>query len=309
MIVVDLLHIEGGWFMAGLKLKSQAGVEQGIRWGYALGWPREYLTLDDDQIMAKLLFLRKYNFKSTHISMQELDKVSDAKRDGIFAFLADNDLDLVPGVGFKWLSATDDEAKAATEKQLDLLSKYAPLLRNRICHAGLAAGHRFENVQKVEETMGLISERMAPLAEGCAQIGVPMCVENHGDYYVSDLVKLCQITPHVYIFLDTGNTYLLGEKPLPAFYEAAPYTIGTHFKDQRVRPRPDTNPLNFEVGNSDLGGGMVPLRECWDILRKYAPDPGNLTMLIEMFPPPGMDPIEALENSIAFIRSLDGSNL
>ena len=147
------------------------------------------------------------------------------------------------------------------------------------------------------------------MAEGCAQIGTPLCAENHGDYYVSDLVKLCQMTPHLYIFLDTGNTYLLGEKPLPAFMEAAPYTVGTHFKDQRVRPVPDASPLCFEVGNSDLGGGMVPLKECWDILRQHAPDPQNLTMMFEMFPPPGMDPLTCLEKSISFVKSLEGCNL
>ena len=116
----------------------------------------------------------------------------------------------------------------------------------------------------------------------------------------------------MYLFLDTGNTYLLGEKPLPAFYEAAPYTVGSHFKDQRVKPVPNPEAgrsLYFEVGNSDLGGGNVMLRECWDILRKHAPFPNHLTMLFEMFPPPGMDVMTCLENSIAFVKSLEGVNL
>jgi sugar phosphate isomerase/epimerase len=126
---------------------------------------------------------------------------------------------------------------------------------------------------------------------------------------VSDIVKLCQTTPHFYLFLDTGNTYLLGEKPLSAFYEAAPYTIGTHFKDQRVRPVPNASPLHFEVGNSDLGGGDVPLRECWEILRKYSPAPDHLTMMFEMFPPPGMEIMDCLHNSINFVKSFEGCNL
>ena len=302
--------------MAGLKLKSRAGVREGVRWGYALGWYREFLTpgegetvaQGESETMARLKFLTRYNFKSTHISMRELEQMDDAQKDAIFAYLAENDLDLMPGVGFDYLNATGDEAKAETERNVRLVEKYAPLLRNRICHTGLNAGHRFDG-RSVDLTLDALSTRMAALAEGCAQTGTPLCVENHGDYYVSDLVKLCQTTPHLYIFLDTGNTYLLGEKPLPAFYEAAPYTVGTHFKDQRVQPKPHASPLNFEVGNSDLGGGMVPLRECWDILRKFAPDPENLTMLFEMFPPPGMDPVTCLKKSIAFVKSLDGVNL
>jgi sugar phosphate isomerase/epimerase len=300
--------------MPALKLKSLANVKEGVRWGYALGWYREFGGYDEDEYLSKLKFLLKYNFKSTYIPINELDKMDERRKDAIFGFLAANDLDLMPILGFNYVGASADNssaetAKKETERQLNLLGKYAPLLRNRICHTGLNAGHRFDGARPVEETLDLISRGIGELAEGCAQIGTPLCAENHGDYYVSDLVKLCQITPHMYIFLDTGNTYLLGEKPLPAFYEAAPYTIGSHFKDQRVRPRPEASPLNFEVGNSDIGGGMVPLRECWDILRKYAPDPDNLTMMFEMFAPPGMDPVTSLENSIKFVRSLEGSTL
>jgi hypothetical protein len=72
---------------------------------------------------------------------------------------------------------------------------------------------------------------------------------------------------------------------------------------------PRANPLHFEVGNSDLGGGMVPLRECWEILRKFAPAPDHLTMMFEMFPPPGMDVMTCLDKSIAFVKSLEGSTL
>jgi len=295
--------------MATLKLKSRAGVKDGIRWGYALGWYGEFGVTDDNDTMAKLKFLTKYNFKNTHIFIDQLDKKEDAEKDAIFAHLAEHDMDLMPIVGFNYMDVSEDEAKKETDRQVKLLDKYAPLLRNRICHTGLSASDRFRNQKPLAEILDTLSDRIGPLAEGCAQVGTPLCTENHGDYYVSDIVKLCQLTPHLYIFLDTGNTYLLGEKPIPAYYEAAPYTIGGHFKDQRVQPQPQAYPLNFEVGNSDIGGGNAHLRECWDILRKHAPVPENLTMMFEMFPPPGMDPITCLENSIAFVKSLEGSTL
>ena len=295
--------------MAQMKLNSCAGVKEGIRWGYALGWYGEFLQSDEDEHLAKLKFLTEFNFKCTHIGLKEADKFSDAKKDAVFGYLAEHDLDLMPSVGFNYLKSSGDEAKRETETQLKLLEKYAPLLRNRICHTGLSAGNRFESGMPAERVIDIISDRIGALAEGCAQIGTPLCAENHGDYYVSDIVNLCRITPHMYLFLDTGNTYLLGEKPLPAFYEAAPYTVGSHFKDQRVRPVPNANPLHFEVGNSDIGGGDAMLRECWDILRKHAPLPNHLTMLFEMFPPPGMDVMTCLEKSINFVKSLEGANL
>jgi sugar phosphate isomerase/epimerase len=115
-----------------------------------------------------------------------------------------------------------------------------------------------------------------------------MCIEDHGDFYCSDLVKLCKQTPHLYIFLDTGNTYLIGEQPIPAFEAAAPYTIGTHFKDHTVRPNPDI--LHFEVSCCALGDGDVPLRECYKILMEKAPHPEKLAMMFEMFPAKGQEP-------------------
>jgi sugar phosphate isomerase/epimerase len=152
-------------------------------------------------------------------------------------------------------------------------------------------------------------ERLAtvlpPLAEGCHRLGLPFGIENHGDYYCSDLVGLCEQVPHLGIFLDTGNTYLIGEAPLPAFRAAAPYVVGAHFKDHHVRPCPDARPLHFEVAPAVLGEGDVGLRECYEILLREAPRPHDLVMEMELIPPQGMPPLEAFERSLAFVRSLE----
>jgi len=157
--------------------------------------------------------------------------------------------------------------------------------------------------------MDRLADVLAPAAAYCKEIGIPFGIENHGDYYCSDLVGLCERTPHLGIFLDTGNTYLIGEAPLPAFRAAAPYVIGTHFKDHHVRPVPDGRPLHFEVGASVIGEGDVPLRECYRLLMEQAPDPQNLAMQIELIMPSfsGNDPVDALEKSLAFIRSLEAA--
>ena len=144
----------------------------------------------------------------------------------------------------------------------------------------------------------------APLADACRELGAPLGIENHGDYYCSDLVSLCERTPHMHLFLDVGNTFLIGEQPIPAFEAAAPYTIGTHFKDHRVCPRLDARPLHFEIAGSALGDGDVPLRECFGLLLSEAPDPNRLVMEIEMIRPDDLDPLECLERSLRFIRSL-----
>jgi sugar phosphate isomerase/epimerase len=145
---------------------------------------------------------------------------------------------------------------------------------------------------------------MAPLAKACKDMGRPLGIENHGDFYCSDLVELCERVPGLGIFLDTGNCYLIGEKPLPAAREAAPHTIGTHFKDHMVSPAP--GPLRFEIHGAVLGQGHVGLRQIYDILAAHAPAPDKLVMHWELVPPKDMNGLDALEQSWVFVRSLPG---
>jgi sugar phosphate isomerase/epimerase len=155
--------------------------------------------------------------------------------------------------------------------------------------------------------MEILADLLAEPARRCADAGRPLAIENHGDYYVSDLVALIGEVPELRLFLDTGNTFLIGEKPLPAFREAAPFVVGGHFKDHKVGPRTDEGPLRFEIGPAVLGEGDVPLRECFEILRQETPDFDRVAMLIELIPPSfaGDDNVRAFEQSVAFVKSLE----
>ena len=64
-------QLKRGWMMmAALKLDSCANVKAGVRWGYALGWYGDFGVSGDSDTMAKLKFLSRYNFKSTHIGLK-----------------------------------------------------------------------------------------------------------------------------------------------------------------------------------------------------------------------------------------------
>ena len=95
---------------------------------------------------------------------------------------------------------------------------------------------------------------------------------------------------------------MIGERPVEAFEAAAPYTIGTHFKDHYVKPNPGT--LHFEIDGAPLGDGDVELKKCYDILMKKAPRPNELLMEVELVVPQGSDPVACKEQSIKFINSL-----
>jgi len=277
-----------------------------MTWGYALIWAGQFLKRDPDPLMAKLKFLEHYRLKTTGIGLGELDPMTPVQRADLGRYLADHDLRLHLIVGCGWLNPDRAALRRATEAALAKLAEYAPIVRCPLVTTGGGPVHRFMREPSLARQMDLLAEALAPVAARCHDLGIPFGIENHGDYYCSDLAALCRRVPHLGLFLDTGNTYLIGEAPLPAFEIAAPFTVGTHFKDHVVAPRPEVRPLHFEVGPSAIGDGDVPLREAYQLLLDHAPDPSGLTMEIELIMPSfaGNDPVEALERSLAFIRSL-----
>ena len=273
-------------------------------WGYASPWYGEFLTEDEDRLYARLRFLAKHGLRATGEPIRSVLEMDDGEQDRLGQFLADHDLQLNPHVGFNYIGSDAETARHRTDEIVGSLQKYLPLMRGTIVQTGARAGHRFDGHMPVAEKLERLACALAPLAAACRELGAPLGIENHGDFYCSDLVTLCEETPHLGIFLDTGNTYLIGEQPIPAFEAAASYTIGTHFKDHRVRPRLEARPLHFEVAGSPLGTGDVPLRACYDLLLAHAPRPNALVMEIEMIRPDEMSATACLEQSLQFVRSL-----
>jgi sugar phosphate isomerase/epimerase len=262
------------------------------------------MTLDNDQFQARLKFLKKYDLKVVGMGLRQIEQMEATQRDGLAQFLSENGMQVVPHLGFDYLNADANEISHQAHTHAAVLRTHLPWMKSTIAVTTPRAGHRFDRTMPLNEKMERLSRALAPLARVCQEAGVVLGIENHGDYYCSDLAELCRNTPHLYIFLDTGNTYLIGESPLPAFEIAAPFTIGTHFKDHRVAPRPEARPLHFEVAGSVLGEGDVPLRECYQLLLDKAPFPDKLIMEMEVVSPDDVDPLNCFERSLDFVRSL-----
>jgi sugar phosphate isomerase/epimerase len=274
-------------------------------WGYALVWMSKFLQRDPDTLMAKLKFLVDYDLKTTGVSVAEIAKLDDAKREEVAQYIADHELAIHLYANAPYLKADLDTVSRSIDETVQDIERYHGLLRCPLVTTGVGSYHRFMRSPSLAEQMDRLAQTLPALAASCHSLGIPFGIENHGDYYCSDLVELVQQVPHLGIFLDTGNTYLIGEAPLPAFRAAAPYVVGTHFKDHHVRPRPDARPLHFEVDASIIGDGDVPLRECYQILIENIPNPEKLVMEIELIPPSGIPATEILERSLAFVRSLE----
>lgn len=273
-------------------------------WGLALGWPPKYLELDADPWLARVRFLARHGLHATMASLEEWAGMPEDRRRRIAAEAEAHDIRFTIRPQVRWLDEEPAAVARAVDAWLALLERHRSDLPVNVATVGAGRHHRFERNPSLAEQMDRLSRGLGPLAAGCAGLGVPLGIENHGDYYVSDLVALCERVPGLGIYLDTGNVFLVGETPLDAYRAAAPRLVGTHFKDHTVRPRPDAKPLCLEVGNAVLGEGDAPLREAYAILAELTPGFSMMRLEIEFFPSNWMDPLPELERCLAFVRGL-----
>jgi sugar phosphate isomerase/epimerase len=275
-------------------------------WAYCLPWywGFQQLELDESKIMAGLKFNRKYGLKGFSVGVNDFAEMAEAERARILEYINAHDMHLFPTVGYKYVTASAEEAKAQEEQTLKNMQRWIPEMRAVSSFtAGGHTGHRYDREIPLAKRIELLAQRIAPLAALAKQLGTPMGINNQGDYYISDLVAVCDNTPGLGIYLDTANVFWVGEQAIPAYELAAPYTVGTHWRDEYVHPG-QTTPQRLELTGAPLGEGNVPLRECFKILKERAPDTQNMVMQIEMIKPQEMDEFECLEKSLAFVKEL-----
>ena len=164
--------------------------------------------------------------------------------------------------------------------------------------------NRFDREFSLERQFEILSTLLAPLVAHCRAAGLPVVIENHGDYYVSDLVTLCRATPGLEILFDTGNCFLVGERPDLVPAEAFPLIRATHWKDHWVKPNLHT--LHFELTGATLGAGHAGLDSIFDRLCALHPDPASVIMQIEWVPDPARNVLECFADSKRHLEKISG---
>jgi sugar phosphate isomerase/epimerase len=273
-----------------------------IQWGYAGVFPGDFeVWKAKDQLLAKWEFNVKQGFSVVSIPLGEI-REPGPRRDQLVGFIQKHGLQSVAHVRTNWITGDANEARDELAATLELMRELKDDLGLMVGMGVVPKTHRFRRDMPLQAQMDALADRSAEFAKGCRELGVPFGFENHGDYYCSDLVDLCKRVPGLGIFLDTGNCYLIGERPVEACRAAAPYVIGTHWKDHLVHP--DPKELKFVIGGASLGHGDVGLAQIWDDIWKLHPDPTSIAWEWELVPPKDQNAWTSLEESWAFCRSL-----
>lgn len=164
--------------------------------------------------------------------------------------------------------------------------------------------HRFRRDLPLAEQLERLALLLKPAVGALAENGVTPVIENHGDYHVSDLVGLCGAVPGLKLLLDTGNCFLIGERPDQIPDDAFPLVAATHFKDHHAFP--DHRSLAFRLTGATLGAGDVGLDRLFGKLLHLHPEPAAVRMMVEWVPDPDKDAIDCLNASLDYLSRLSG---
>jgi len=254
--------------------------------------------------MRNLLeLLHEFDLHATEWSSKDLLDMEPARREELAGLAEDFDVHVCLGVGVRAFGGDEDAVKRSTERTMEAIEVLAPMFRTPVCISGVGPYSSFTREPSVEEQIERLSQVLAPVAEAAYKAGCPLGLHNAG-HYCSDVAELCRRTPHLGILFDTGNPFLVGERPLRAAEAAAPYVVGTHFKDHHVAPNKKASPLCVDIRGAVLGEGDACLREVYGVLCQKAAGLEEMTMLMEIDPVEGLTQREALTKAVEFIRSL-----
>lgn len=288
-----------------MKLKNLPG---DTYWGLALAWYGDYTKGGNaNPHIAKMDFLQKYGMKAFIGSVDEVDKLGQKDKEILFAGLEERDMHLLLHSSIDHMDAPRDLQDRETERQLTLLDKYIRACRSSIVTTCAGNSNRYDRKMPWEEKIERFSRIMTPVARLCWDMGSPFGIENHADYFVSDLLEVLRATPRLYIFLDTANALHIGEHPVRACEDAAPYVIGTHFKDHYM-VKGENSPLHYEIRGCALGDGDAELARQYRIIMDKSPFRDKLVMLFELFTPDdgSLTHLQCFEKSVQFVQGLQG---
>jgi sugar phosphate isomerase/epimerase len=267
------------------------------------GWMSALYTRAPDPYKAQIELLAQYDLHATGWSSRELMAMEQGRREEIAGWLEEHDIQITLGVGFNYFTEDEDEVQRGLDAIAEALEVLPPLMRSTVCTTGAPRHiHRFTREPPLPKQLDILAERLGPVAALAKAAGLKLAYHNVVRY-CSDIAEVCRRVPNFGFVFDTGNCFLVGDRPAQAARDAAPYTFAMHFKDHYVMPSLQ-RPMGVHIRGAVPGQGDVGLREVWAIVKAEAPDLDRLVVEMEIDPVEGMEQHEALEQAIAFMRSL-----
>lgn len=212
--------------------------------------------------------------------------------------LDETGIEMELGWAYNYCAEDSEEHKRRKDAFKEFLSGICKPLGTRIVGTCATVTHRWLAEPPLSEQIDRMAENIRPLAVMAQDHGVSIAIENHADYRGHEIAEIIQKIgePNVGARLDTGNPFWTFEEPIDAAKAMAPMTITTHIKDIHVG-------RFAQWKGVPLGRGHVALDVIiGDILANQAPDPENLPLIIEVEAVKDIDPTEAANESVRYLK-------
>ncbi len=145
----------------------------------------------------------------------------------------------------------------------------ARLLDARVIRFGLSQvleGSRSAWGEKWREVVKEVHDRLSQFTPVARDEGRVLAIENHQDFSSEELVDCCRsYTQAVFVTLDTGNTFPVGEAPMDFVRRVAPFVRHVHLKDYRVQFTDE----GYRLVRCAIGDGAVPLKDMMTEIAKH----------------------------------------
>ena len=179
-----------------------------------------------------------------------------------------------------------------------------PIMRHDVVYK-LREGRDESYADIIPEIAPLINE----ISDYASSKGIRTCTENHGFIFqapecVEALIQAVN-NPNYGWLCDMGNFLCVDAEPIRSVEIAAPYTVHVHAKDFLFKAGDGERPAGFGIATTGgnylrgtvIGHGVVPVKECIDILKKSGYD-GWISLEFEG----AEDNIQALKDGLANLK-------
>jgi len=253
--------------------------------------------------LNKLRFIAEHGFHGGGLSASELEQPDFLNAISDLAAQYHQSYGIHAGVDFRLDPAAEIERLLAITAQIPQLRTKFPIRSFQVvCASGI---HRFLESIPIEEQIQRLTEILTPVALALKGQGLRLLIENHADYYMTDLATLCAAVDNLYILFDTSNCFIVGERPDQVPNSVIPHIYGTHFKDHYLEPEP--RKLRLNCRGATLGEGHCNLAPLYQRLCTEHPNPDQIDMLIEWVPDKEKPAMQCFEDSLQFIQKLSNN--
>jgi sugar phosphate isomerase/epimerase len=210
-------------------------------------------------------------------------------------------IELRLGGGGRFGSANEDERKADVERTIEnllLVNKHTGITFSSLAN-GPFSHNRWSPEPPMDERIDIIAENLAAIGDAIALAGMIVGLENHCDYRGYECAAMLKKAnrPNVLAQLDTGNAFTVFEEPVDCARAMAPWVVSVHLKDIKITPLAGPPWFGSRAESAPLGAGQVDNVTICQLLKKHAPDPAHLALLVE---PLSLSPDEDRD---AFLRA------